>query len=370
MKINGSHYETIWVKENDPQIVRILDQRVLPFELKIVDLYHPDDYAFAIRDMQVRGAPLIGVTAAYGMYAGAIRASREKDPEKFLNETALKLKSTRPTAVDLFFAVDQSLREILKVTKPDDRIEAALNTANKLKRESIESSRKIGEAGLQLIRDLSIKKKGRPVNILTHCNAGWLACVDYGTATAPVYMAFDEGISVHVWVDETRPRSQGSKLTAYELGEHGVPHTIIADNTGGHLMQHGEVDLVIVGTDRTTRSGDVANKIGTYLKALAARDNQIPFYVAVPSSSIDWTLRNGIEEIQIETRNEKEVTYMEGWDGEKISEIRIAPFKSKAVNYGFDVTPGRMITGLITERGICEASEKGLSFLYPDKIMP
>ncbi len=367
MKINGRHYETIWEKENDPQIVQILDQRLLPFELKIVDLHGPDEYAFAIREMQVRGAPLIGVTAAYGMYAVAMHAAHKKNPESFLEESAVKLKNTRPTAVDLFFAIDLSLHEILKRSHPDERIEAALNTARKLKKESIESCRKIGEYGLQLIKKLSAEKDGRPVNILTHCNAGWLACIDYGTATAPIYMAFEQEIPVHVWVDETRPRSQGSKLTAYELGEHGVPHTIIPDNAGGHLMQHGEVDMVIVGTDRTTRSGDVANKIGTYLKALAAWDNQVPFFVAVPSSSIDWTLHNGIEEIQIETRNEKEVTYMDGWDGEKISEIRIAPFKSRAINYGFDVTPGRMISGLITDRGICEASEKGLAALFPDK---
>lgn len=368
MKINGKHFETIWVKENDPETIRILDQRLLPFELKITDLRNPEDYEFAIREMQVRGAPLIGVTAAYGMYAASLQCRIKKNPEEYLKEVAENLKKTRPTAVDLFFAVDLSLREMLKSQNTDERINAAFNIANNLKNESIESSRRIGEAGLQLIRELSTRKKGKPVNILTHCNAGWLACVDYGTATAPVYMAHDERIPVHVWVDETRPRNQGAKLTAYELGEHGVPHTIIPDNTGGHLMQHGEVDLVIVGTDRTTRTGDVANKIGTYLKALAAHDNGVPFYVAVPSTSIDWSLQNGREEIEIETRNENEVTYMDGWDGEKITRIRIAPFKSKAINYGFDVTPGRLVTGLITDRGICEASEKSLSVLFPDKI--
>jgi methylthioribose-1-phosphate isomerase len=367
MNINGRHYETIWIKEHDPETVQILDQRLLPFELKIVDLHEPDDYAFAIREMLVRGAPLIGVTAAYGMYAAALKSMDIKIPEPYLVEIAERIKSTRPTAVDLFHAIDLSLREIRKAQDQDGRVQTALNIANKLRKDSILSCRRIGEAGLRLIRDMSSVKKGKPVNILTHCNAGWLACVDYGTATAPIYMAYDEGISVHVWVDETRPRSQGSKLTAYELGEHGVPHTLVADNTGGHLMQHGEVDLVIVGTDRTTRTGDVANKIGTYLKALAARDNLIPFYVAVPSSSIDWSLRDGIKEIKIETRNEKEVTYMEGWDGQKITEIRIAPFNSKAVNYGFDVTPAGMITGLITDRGICEASEKGLLSLYPEQ---
>lgn len=367
MNINGKHYETIWEKANELNVIQILDQRLLPFELKIVDLIDPDDYVFAIREMQVRGAPLIGVTAAYGMYAASLLSSNKKDPVQFLKDMAEKLKNTRPTAVDLFFAIDFSLREILKNCHPDDRIQTALKTARKIKTDSIESCRRIGEYGLQLIKALSAEKQGKPVNILTHCNAGWLACIDFGTATAPIYMAFDQGIAVHIWVDETRPRSQGSKLTAYELGEHGVPHTIIPDNAGGHLMQHGDVDMVIVGTDRTTRSGDVANKIGTYLKALAARDNNVPFYVAVPSSSIDWTLHNGIQEIQIETRNEKEVTHMEGWDGEKISEIRVTPFNSRAINYGFDVTPGGLISGLITDRGICEASEMGLSTLYKDK---
>jgi methylthioribose-1-phosphate isomerase len=363
MKINGTHYETIWEKEDDPGIIRIIDQRLLPFELKIIDLAVPEQYINAIKDMQVRGAPLIGVTAAYGMYSAALHATGKKDPDNYLNVIAGMLKDTRPTAVDLFYAVDLSLDAILLESTPEERIETALSIARKLKADSIESCRKIGEYGFELIRKLKEKKDG-PVNILTHCNAGWLACVDYGTATAPVYLAHDQGIPVHVWVDETRPRSQGAKLTAYELSEHGVPHTVIPDNSGGHLMQHGHVDLVIVGTDRTTRSGDVANKIGTYLKALAARDNKIPFYVAVPSSSIDWSLEDGVRDITIETRNEKEVTHMEGWDGSRISEIRIMPFKSRALNHGFDVTPARLVTGLITERGICKASKKGLSKMF------
>jgi methylthioribose-1-phosphate isomerase len=367
MKIQGKHYETIWEKNGEPEVIQILDQRLLPFELKIVEMHSPDDFAFAIREMQVRGAPLIGVTAAYGMYAATLEAAQRKNPGQYLRDTATMLKNTRPTAVDLFFAVDLCLREILKNNNPEDRIKTALITARKLKTDSIDACYNIGLHGLEVIKHLSAKKNGDSVNILTHCNAGWLACIDYGTATAPLYMAFDQGIPVHVWVDETRPRSQGAKLTAYELGEHGVPHTVIPDNTGGHLMQHGDVDMVIVGTDRTTRSGDVANKIGTYLKALAARDNKVPFYVAVPSSSIDWTIKNGIREIPIETRAEKEVTYMDGWDGSKITEIRITPFTSKAINYGFDVTPARLITGLITERGICKAGEDGLTGLFPDK---
>ncbi|MBR9999682.1 MAG: S-methyl-5-thioribose-1-phosphate isomerase [Cyclobacteriaceae bacterium] len=367
MKINGVHYQTIWEKESDPGMIQILDQRLLPFELKIADLRDPEQYAFAIREMQVRGAPLIGVTAAYGMYAATLQIAGKRDPEKFLGEIAGMLKNTRPTAVDLFYAVDLCLNSILQKSSPDERVDTALSMARKLKAESIESCRKIGEHGLELIRNLKEKKDG-PVNILTHCNAGWLACIDYGTATAPVYLAFDQGIPVHVWVDETRPRNQGAKLTAYELSEHGVPHTVIPDNAGGHLMQHGQVDLVIVGTDRTTRAGDVANKIGTYLKALAARDNQVPFYVALPSSSIDWSIRDGIRDIRIETRDEKEVTHMEGWDGEKITEIRVTPFKSQALNHGFDVTPANLVTGLITEKGICEASERGLTALFRDKI--
>ncbi len=367
MNINGQHYYTIWEKQDQPDTVQILDQRYLPFELKIADLLSPDDYAFAIKEMQVRGAPLIGVTAAYGLYSATLQAVGMDNPESYLKKTAEKLKSTRPTAVDLFYAIDLSLQEILKNIHPEGKIEAALQTARQLKEKSIESCRKIGEYGLTLIEKIQKAKTGSSVNILTHCNAGWLACIDYGTATAPIYLAYEKGIPVHVWVDETRPRSQGARLTAYELGEHGVPHTIITDNSGGHLMQHGQVDLVIVGTDRTTRAGDVANKIGTYLKALAAKDNNVPFYVALPPSSIDWSINDGIRDISIETRSEKEVTHIEGWNGSKITEIQVTPFKSRAMNHGFDVTPSRLITGLITDRGICPASEKGLIDLFPEK---
>lgn len=367
MIIDGAHYQTIWEKENSPGVIQIIDQRLLPFEFSIADLEKPADFASAIRNMQVRGAPLIGVTAAYGMYIAALHHESQTDRVKYLSEYAVLLKQTRPTAVDLFHAVDLSLNEILRYNHPDERIKAALETARKLKRESIDSCKKIGENGLPLLKKLSTEKKNQqPVNILTHCNAGWLACIDYGTATAPVYLAHDLGLNVHVWVDETRPRSQGARLTAYELSKHGIPHTVIADNTGGHLMQHGMVDIVIVGTDRTTRIGDVANKIGTYLKALAAHDNGIPFYVALPSSSIDWKLKDGIHQIEIETRNEKEVTHMEGWDGKKVTEIRLTPEHSPAVNFGFDVTPARLVTGLITDRGICNASEEGLVSLYPE----
>jgi len=366
MNINGQHYYTIWEKEDQPEIIQILDQRYLPFELKIADLRMPDDFTFAIKEMQVRGAPLIGVTAAYGLFSATLQAANMQNPVHYLKKTAQKLKNTRPTAVDLFFAVDLSFQEILKKEHPEDKIEVALQTARQLKEKSIQSCRKIGEYGLALIEEIHKKKDGKTIQILTHCNAGWLACIDYGTATAPIYLAFEKGIPVHVWVDETRPRSQGARLTAYELSEHGVPHTVISDNSGGHLMQHGQVDMVVVGTDRTTRAGDVANKIGTYLKALAAKDNDIPFYVALPPSSIDWAIRDGIRDITIETRSEKEVTHIEGWNGSKITEIQVTPFKSPAMNHGFDVTPSRLITGLITDRGICPASEKGLLGLFPE----
>jgi methylthioribose-1-phosphate isomerase len=253
------------------------------------------------------------------------------------------------------------------IKDPIEQSGVAMEVANQMAEESIEGCKKIGGYGLEIIKRINESKKGAPVNILTHCNAGWLACIDYGTATAPIYLAHDQDIPVHVWVDETRPRNQGSRLTAYELGEHGVPHTVVADNTGGHLMQNELVDVVIVGTDRTTRNGDVANKIGTYLKALAAKDNNIPFYVALPSSSIDWSIWDGIKEIPIETRSYKEVKYMEGWNGSEIDDVLIMPYSSKSVNYGFDVTPGRLVTGLITERGICRANENSMLELFPEE---
>ena len=367
MKIQGQHYRTIWVKENDPHIIQTIDQRLLPFQFKIVDLKEPVDFKVAISDMIVRGAPLVGVTAAFGIYAATLSSNTGKERKNYILEAAAMLKKTRPTAIDLFNSIDKMLQTIKDIQDEASQIEKALKTAKLMAEESINGCLKIGEYGLDIIRKISRKKKGRPVNILTHCNAGWLACIDYGTATAPIYLAHDEGIPVHIWVDETRPRNQGSRLTAFELAEHGVPHTVITDNTGGHLMQHNLVDLVIVGTDRTTRNGDVANKIGTYLKALAAKDNNIPFFVALPSSSIDWSIRNGIMEIPIETRSENEVKYVQGWNGTEIEDILTMPFSSKALNYGFDVTPGHLVTGLITEKGICKASEKGLLELFPEK---
>ena len=364
MKLEGKHYQTIWVKAEDPRIIQTFDQRTLPFVLQIIDLKKPEEFIHAIKEMVVRGAPLIGVTAAYGIYSATLQPGCT---HTYLEDIAEKLANTRPTAVDLFHAIERVTTKVFNVKDPAERSKLALLEAEALKQESIDSCKAIGRFGLEMIEKISQDKNGNTVNILTHCNAGWLACIDYGTATAPIYMAHDKGIKVHVWVDETRPRNQGSRLTAFELGEHGVPHTVIADNTGGHLMQHDMVDMVIVGTDRTTRRGDVANKIGTYLKALAANDNGIPFYVALPSSTIDWNIKDGLKEIPIETRDQKEIKYMEGWNGMEIDEILITPHSSHAANYGFDVTPARLVTGLITEKGICEASEEGLIALFPEK---
>ena len=320
--------------------------------------------ATAIKEMHVRGAGLIGAAAGYGMYL----ASLESQSENNLLVAANTLKATRPTAVNLAWAIERQLKSISNAKSLEGKRRAAFSTAREIADEDAEYCRRIGDHGLELIQNLSTKKNGAPVNILTHCNAGWLAFVDYGSATAPIYAAHDQGIPVHVWVDETRPRSQGSKLTAWELGEHGVPHTVITDNAGGHLMQHGKVDAVIVGTDRTTYTGDVANKIGTYLKALAAKDNGIPFYVALPSSSFDWKIRDGLKEIPIEERGPEEVNHADGWrEGEHV-EVRITPANSPAANFGFDVTPRNLVTGLITERGICQASEESILRLYPEHL--
>ena len=361
MNIEGKHYHTIWVKEDDSAVVQVFDQRLLPHQLVIHDIKSPGDAAIAIKDMIVRGAPLIGVTAAYGLYLACLRNAEDHE----LSRVSDLLKGTRPTAVNLAWAIDTVLNELLSLPV-EERTSAALAAAEHMKAEDIEVCRLIGVHGLELIRELYSKHQ-RTISVLTHCNAGWLATVDWGTATSPIYQAHREGIPVHVWVDETRPRNQGANLTAYELLQEGVPHTLIVDNTGGHLMQHGMVDLVIVGTDRTTSQGDVANKIGTYLKALAAYDNQVPFYVALPSSSIDWTIKDGLKEIPIEERSSDEVTSMPGWVNDRLETVRISPEGTLAANYGFDVTPARLITGLITERGVCEASEDGLSSLFPER---
>lgn len=367
MKVNGKHYRTIWIDETAPDVVKVIDQRYLPHEFVVESLTTVEEVAIAIRDMHVRGAGLIGATAGYGMYIAALQAPADNVMES-LHKSAELLKATRPTAVNLAWAVDRQLEAIGNVEGDNDKkVAIARETALTIASEDAEFCRRIGEHGVQLIEKLSQQKSGDTVNILTHCNAGWLAFVDYGSATAPIYAAHDRGIQVHVWVDETRPRNQGARLTAWELSQHGVPHTVIADNVGGHLMQHGLVDLVITGSDRTTYTGDVANKIGTYLKALAAHDNGVPFYVALPSSTFDWTMRDGLAEIPIEQRDGTEVQYIEGLHNGAIKEVLVTPKESPAVNYGFDVTPARLVTGLITERGICDASEAGIMQLYPEK---
>lgn len=355
----------VWLKE-DKKTVQVIDQRHLPFKIVIEDLKTVDDATRAIKEMHVRGTGGIGSTAAYGMYLATLEAPKDNNFDDYVEQSAKKLINTRPTAIDLVWAVERQLKDIKKSNSLDGKISASLETANKIVNEYMECSRKIGEHGLKLIEDISKRKNGETVNILTHCNAGWLGLSDYGTAPAPIYMAFDKGIKVHVWVDETRPRNQGARLTAWEFEQYGIPYTVIVDNVGGHLMQHGLVDLVIVGTDRTTYTGDVANKIGTYLKALAAKDNNIPFYVALPSSSIDWKIRDGVKEIPIEERDSKEVKYIQGLHNGSVLDVLLMPENSPAANYGFDVTPARLVTGLITERGICEASEKEILKLFPE----
>jgi methylthioribose-1-phosphate isomerase len=372
MNIGGKHFRTIWLKPGNDRVVQLIDQRLLPHRFVIEDVSTVAQMATAIRDMHVRGAGLIGASAGYGMYLATLEAAdtaaATADFDRQLAEAAEQLKATRPTAVNLSWAIERVLNAIraIEVNRPYlTAIEVALRAATAIAEQDAEHCRMIGQHGLNLIQQIARKKNGQPVNVLTHCNAGWLAFVDYGSALAPVYAAHDRGLSVHVWVDETRPRSQGSKLTAWELGQHGVPHTIIADNTGGHLMQRGEVDLVLVGSDRTTRTGDVANKIGTYLKALAAQDNSVPFYVALPSSSIDWTIRDGAE-IPIEQRGAGELKHADGWRDGQTVEVRVAPEESPAANYGFDVTPRRLVSGLITERGVCKADEKSILELFPE----
>ncbi len=360
MNVQGQHYRTIWPKRGEERVIQLIDQRRLPHQFVIEEVRTVAEMAAAIREMHVRGAGLIGAAAGYGMYL----ATFESD----LNAAADQLKATRPTAVNLAWAIDRQLRNICGAKTAEERQGVAFQTAQQIADEDAEYCRRIGEHGVELIRKLSEKKSG-PVNILTHCNAGWLAFVDYGSATSPIYAAHDAGIPVHVWVDETRPRSQGSKLTAWELGQHGVPHTVIADNTGGHLMQRDKVDAVMVGTDRTTYTGDVANKIGTYLKALAAKDNGIPFYVALPSSSFDWNIRDGLNEIPIEERGSEEVSHADGFHGGAHVEVRVTPEHSPAANFGFDVTPRKFVTGLITERGVCEANEQSILALFPEHLL-
>ncbi|HEV2574007.1 MAG TPA: S-methyl-5-thioribose-1-phosphate isomerase [Beijerinckiaceae bacterium] len=358
MQIGGRPYRTIW--EDERRHVVVIDQTKLPFAFETVTLNTSADAARAIKDMIVRGAPLIGATAAWGVAL----AMRDDPSDAALAYALASLGATRPTAVNLHWAL-RRMQTVLLPLPPAQRAERARTEALKLCDEDAATCRAIGEQGLPLLREAAERKSG-PLNILTHCNAGWLACVDYGTALAPIYLAHDAGLDMHVWVDETRPRNQGASLTAYELGAHGVKHTVIADNAGGHLMQHGQVDLCIVGSDRTTARGDVANKIGTYLKALAAFDNRVPFYVALPFSTIDWSLGDGVQDIPIEERAASEVTHMTGLDADDhLRTVRIVAPGSQAANPAFDVTPARLVTALITERGVTPATAEGLAALYP-----
>jgi len=363
VKVDGVPYRTIWPAD-DGWSVEIIDQTQLPHEFVVVQLRGWQDAVRAIRDMLVRGAPLIGVTGAYGICL----AMHEDPSDEMLEKAAAQLRSARPTAVNLAWAIDHMATELAPLDAPA-RETAAYKLAAEVAEDDVESCRLIGVNGAELIREAANRKSTPgPINILTHCNAGWLATVDHGTALSPIYAAHDAGIPVHVWVDETRPRNQGASLTAWELGRHGVPHTLIADNTGGHLMQNGMVDLCITGTDRTAANGDVCNKIGTYLKALAASDNNIPFYVALPHSTIDWTVDDGVADIPIEQRGAEEVTEIAGRlsDG-SVATVSLAPEGTRAANYAFDVTPARLVTGLVTERGVCPASSQGLLTLYPER---
>ncbi len=366
MKIDGKPFRSIWREEDGSAfgVVKIIDQRWLPHDLRIEALADRQAFATAIRDMWVRGAPLIGATAAYG-----VAVQMAQDPsDASLDETWEVLHATRPTAINLRWALDD-MRDRLRGVPPEERATRAFARADAIAEEDVEINRRIGEHGLALIREIAARKApGEPVRVLTHCNAGWPATVDWGTATSPIYHAQEAGIPVHVFVDETRPRNQGAQLTAWELNAQGVPHDLIVDNAGGHLMQHGEVDLVIVGTDRTTANGDVCNKIGTYLKALAAKANGVPFYVALPSPTIDWTVKDGVKEIPIEERSPQEVTHVQGRDAEgRIITVQVSPDGTGARNPAFDVTPAHLVTGLITERGVCAASPEALAALFPDR---
>ncbi len=368
MKIGNQNYQSIWLDKSDPAVVCVIDQQKLPFFFETKELRSVDDIYYAIKEMTVRGAPLIGATGAFGMYLATLEINSQTNIREHLSNAARYLISCRPTAINLSWAVNHVLGKLDHHLSSKSLSETALKAATEICEKEKKNCRQIGKHGLKLIEEISKNKKGKPVNILTHCNAGWLACIDYGTATAPLYFAHDKGIPVHVWVDETRPRNQGAKLTAWELGQYGIPYTLIPDNSGGHLMQQKMVDIVITGSDRTTRKGDVANKIGTYLKALAAHDNDIPFYTALPSTSIDFGISNGLEEIPVEERDPEEVTHITGLADGKIQSVRICPEDAKAANYGFDITPARLVTGLITEKGICRATENDIKKMFPDKF--
>ncbi len=361
MKVGEKHYRSLWWEESQ-QALQIIDQRFLPYDFRVQSVETMQDFVDAISQMRVRGAPLIGATAAYGMAL----AMKHDSSDAGISDAWRTLYATRPTAVNLRWALDRCQEKLMQ-TDVAERATTALNLAHHIADEDVDINRRIGEHGLALIQEIASRKSSdEPVQVLTHCNAGWLATVDWGTATSPMYHAYNAGMALHVWVDETRPRNQGA-LTAWELGNHGVSHTYVTDNAGGHLMQHGQVDMVLVGTDRTTAGGDVCNKIGTYLKALAAYDNGVPFYVALPSPTIDWTIVDGVREIPIEERNEQETTHIQGADESgAIQSVQVTPAGTKGSNPAFDVTPNRLVTGLITERGVCAASAEGLAEMFPE----
>tara|TARA_B100001250_G_scaffold400967_1_gene412231 strand:+ start:435 stop:1538 length:1104 start_codon:yes stop_codon:yes gene_type:complete len=366
MKVENKHYRTIWQSENKKNVVQIIDQRLLPHEFKIIDLLTYQDAIEAISDMAVRGAPLIGGTAAWGIYLASIEAKNNNKGKDHIIEASKEISSSRPTAVNLQWAVDRIIKAIKETDNLEEIIKIVEKEAKNICDEDVANCEEIGKHGLDIIKEISNKKSKKVVNILTHCNAGWLATIDRGTATAPIYAARDEGIDIHVWVDETRPRNQGAHLTSWEFINEDIPHTLIVDNAGGHLMQHGMVDICIVGSDRTTRAGDVGNKIGTYLKALAAYDNNIPFYAALPHSTIDWEIRDGVKEIPIEERDAREVSFISGLLDNKIQSVQISPSSTESKNFAFDVTPAKYITGLITPRGITKANEIDINKLYPE----
>ena len=366
MKVENKHYRTIWQSQDERNIVQIIDQRLLPHEFKIIDLLTYRDTIEAISDMAVRGAPLIGGTAAWGMYLASIEAKNTNKGKDYLIEASKEISASRPTAVNLQWAVDRVIKAIKETDDLEEIIQIIETEAKNICDEDVTNCENIGKHGLELIKEIANNSSNKIVNILTHCNAGWLATIDRGTATAPIYAARDAGINIHIWVDETRPRNQGASLTAWEFVNEDIPHTLIVDNAGGHLMQHGLVDICIVGSDRTTRAGDVGNKIGTYLKALAAHDNNIPFYAALPDSTIDWEIRDGIREIPIEERDSIEVSYISGLLDNKIQRVKISPSSTETKNFAFDVTPAKYITGLITPRGITKANETDINKLYPE----
>jgi len=367
VKVDGESFRTVWLPSDQRTVVSIIDQRLLPFRFEVAELTSVAEVVVAIKDMWVRGAGCIGATAAYGMWLAVNQSIKAADFEESLLELAENLREARPTAVNLSWAVDRMLSTVSKAEGVSEKLIAARQEAERIADEDVAACRSIGEHGLALIREISERKRGEPVNVLTHCNAGWLAFVDHGSATAPVYAAHDAGVPIHVWVDETRPRNQGARLTAWELAGHGVSHEVIVDNAGGHLMQKGKVDIVITGTDRTTYTGDVANKIGTYLKALAAKDCGVPFYVALPSSTFDWNTPDGMTDVPIEERNPDEVSFVEGICDGKELRVGILPEGSPAYNPAFDVTPARLVNGLITERGICQANKESILDLFPEK---